>query len=100
MGEFFRLEKSDDRMVAGGRGEILSKGEDSTTRLQKIFEDADNFFTAFPKTQHESRLCENLPVHFHDPFYKLQRPFIDGLRSHFGIKPGHGFKVVVDDIRP
>src|SRR5947207_2679092 len=58
-----------------------------------------DFVPLFAETKHDSRLDENLRVHFLRRFQQTERGRVVGLESNGGIKAPHGLNVVREDIR-
>ena len=72
----------------------------STPRIAEIAEDFDQFFRWLAEADHDAALRDHAGRKFLGVLQQIERALVARAGAHRAIQPGHGFRVVIEDVRP
>jgi len=97
--EFIRMHEADDGKMVPGRLQILAESEDICSLRGKILHGGEDFLCFLPKTQHETRLCGDVWMHFLGAGQEFKRALVDGTFANLTIEAWNRFGVVIEYVR-
>ena len=82
-----------------GRLQILPNGQKIDVSGAHVFHNLGHGLLVFPKPHHDPRFGKHRWIQFLDALQQPQRMEIPRAGAHFGVKPRHGFQIMVEHIR-